>query len=85
MPAVGTAAPHMGREMFRRVPTYEISNEAETALQLVATQTGVGAGRALNEAISLLKLVHELRQSGKRVYVVNEAGVPENEIPLEIG
>ena len=69
--------------MFRRVPTYEISFEAEEILQNAARSANVTPGRALSEAISLLALALEARRQGKRLAVLDQRGVPVNEITLE--
>ena len=71
--------------IFQRVPTYELSGEAEEALQKIAKDTGVSPGRALSEAIALLELVLEEKRKSNRIAIMSETNdEPEAFIYLEI-
>jgi len=70
--------------MFRRVPTYELSDEAEKTLQSIGAKTSVDTGALLSEAISILDLVVTAKLAGKKILIADQDEVPLQEIDLEL-
>jgi hypothetical protein len=68
----------------RRVPTYELSEDAERVLQSIRERTGATVGALLSEAISLLDLVVAAKQKGEKVVITDEEEVPLQEVELNV-
>jgi hypothetical protein len=69
---------------FRRVPTYELSEDAEKVLQHIGTMTGQNTGALLSEAISLLDLIVEAKLKGEKIIITDEEEVPLHEVELSL-
>jgi len=69
---------------FRRVPTYELSEDAERVLQNIGQKTGMSTGALLSEAIGLLDLVVDAKLKGEKVVITDEEEVPIQEVELDI-
>ena len=63
---------------------YEISAEAEEALQRLAKSANISSGQVLGASIALLEQIYEAQQGGRDLIFVGEDGIPQSRLQLTL-